>query len=324
MSEDIYDVVIVGAGPSGLAAAIYTTRRSLRTLILSKDLGGQAAMTNSIENYPGFEHVGGLELMQKFQSQATKFGTEFMFEEVEAIRSLDHFGTEADKKESALFILTTSKNREIKAKSVILAFGLTPRNLNVPGEKELIGRGVAYCATCDGPLYKGKTVAVVGGGNSALDAAEFMSKIATKVYLLHRRDVFRGEQVLIDKVQNTKNIEIIYNCESKEVKGQEKVEALVYEQEGQTKEIKVDGVFVEIGHLAKTDWTADLVDLTERREIKISRDCQTKTPGLFAAGDITDISYKQAVISAGEGAKAGLQAYKFLQGENPVAGPDWS
>ncbi|MCB9803064.1 thioredoxin-disulfide reductase [Candidatus Nomurabacteria bacterium] len=313
MSENIYDVVVVGAGPSGLTAAIYTTRRSLKTLVLSKDIGGQAAMTSDIENYPGFEHVDGLELMQKFQAQATKFGTEFAFEEVEKLN-----------KEGETFILTTSKNREIKAKAVILAFGLTPRNLNVPGEKELIGKGVAYCATCDGPLYKGKDVVVVGGGNSALDAAEFMSKIANKVYLLHRRDVFRGEQVLIDKVQNTENIEIIYNAESKIVKGDQKVEALVYQQEDQEKEIKVDGVFVEIGHIAKTDWTADLVDLTERREIKISRDCETKTPGLFAAGDITDISYKQAVISAGEGSKAALQAYKFLQGANAAAGPDWS
>lgn len=313
MAENIYDVIIVGAGPSGLAAAIYTTRRSLKTLLLSKDLGGQAAMTDNIENYPGFEKTGGLELMQKFQAQAMKFGTEFLFEEVEALN-----------KEGEIFSLTTSKGRTVQARVVILAFGLTPKNLNVPGEKQLIGRGVAYCATCDGPLYKGKDVVVVGGGNSALDAAEFMSKIANKVYLLHRRDIFRGEQILINKVTSTANIEIIYNAESKEVKGEQKVEALVYEQEGTLKELKVDGVFVEIGHMAKTDWTAELVDLTERKEIKISRDCETKTPGLFAAGDITDISYKQAVISAGEGAKAGLQAYKFLQGANQISTPDWS
>ncbi|MBP9802053.1 FAD-dependent oxidoreductase [Patescibacteria group bacterium] len=313
MAENIYDVIIVGAGPSGLAAAIYTTRRSLKTLLLSKDLGGQAAMTDNIENYPGFEKTGGLELMQKFQAQAMKFGTEFLFEEVEVLN-----------KEGEIFSLTTSKGRTVQARVVILAFGLTPKNLNVPGEKQLIGRGVAYCATCDGPLYKGKDVVVVGGGNSALDAAEFMSKIANKVYLLHRRDIFRGEQILINKVTTTANIEIIYNAESKEVKGEQKVEALVYEQEGTLKELKVDGVFVEIGHMAKTDWTAELVDLTERKEIKISRDCETKTPGLFAAGDITDISYKQAVISAGEGAKAGLQAYKFLQGANQISTPDWS
>ena len=253
MAENIYDVIIVGAGPSGLAAAIYTTRRSLKTLLLSKDLGGQAAMTDNIENYPGFEKTGGLELMQKFQAQAMKFGTEFLFEEVEVLN-----------KEGEIFSLTTSKGRTVQARVVILAFGLTPKNLNVPGEKQLIGRGVAYCATCDGPLYKGKDVVVVGGGNSALDAAEFMSKIANKVYLLHRRDIFRGEQILINKVTTTANIEIIYNAESKEVKGEQKVEALVYEQDGRVKELKVDGVFVEIGHMAKTDWTAELVDLTER------------------------------------------------------------
>lgn len=313
MSENIYDVVIVGAGPSGLSAAIYTTRRALKTLVISKDLGGQAALTNNIENYPGFNLVTGQDLMQKFFEQATKTGTEFNFTEVE---SLD--------KQNDIFVLKTAKSEEIKAKTVILAFGLTPRNLNIPGEKELSGKGVAYCATCDGPLYKGKDVVVVGGGNSALDAAEFMSKIANKVYLVNRNEQFRGEQVLMDKVKNDPKIEIFYSAVSQKIIGENKVEKLVFTQNEVEKEIAVDGIFVEIGHLAKTDWVANLVELDERKEIKISRDCETKTPGLFAAGDITDISYKQAVISAGEGSKAALQAYKFLQGANNIIVPDWS
>jgi thioredoxin reductase (NADPH) len=313
MSENIYDVVIVGAGPAGLAAAIYSTRRALKTLVISKDLGGQAALTNNIENYPGFNLIAGQDLMQKFFEQASNTGTEFNFTEVESL----------DKKEN-IFILKTAKNEEIKAKSVILAFGLTPRNLNIPGEKEFGGKGVAYCATCDGPLYKGKTVAVIGGGNSALDAAEFLSKIASKVYLLNRKDVFRGEEILLKKVQASTNIELIYNAETKEIIGDTKVNKMVYTQGAVDKEIAVDGIFVEIGHLAKTDWTASLVELNERKEIKISRDCETKTLGLFASGDITDISYKQAVISAGEGSKAALQAYKFLQGSENIVLPDWS
>ncbi len=313
MSENIYDVVIVGAGPSGLSAAIYTTRRSLKTLVISKDLGGQAALTNNIENYPGFNLVTGQDLMQKFFEQATKTGTEFNFTEVE---SLD--------KQNDIFILKTAKSEEIKARTVILAFGLTPRNLNIPGEKELSGKGVAYCATCDGPLYKGKDVVVVGGGNSALDAAEFMSKIANKVYLVNRNEQFRGEQVLMDKVKNDPKIEIFYSAVSQKIVGENKVEKLIFTQNEAEKEIAVDGIFVEIGHLAKTDWVANLVELDERKEIKISRDCETKTPGLFASGDITDISYKQAVISAGEGSKAALQAYKFLQGANNIMVPDWS
>lgn len=313
MAENIYDVVVVGAGPAGLAAAIYTTRRALKTLVISKDLGGQAALTNNIENYPGFKLVAGQDLMQKFFEQASATGTEFDFTEVESLN-----------KEGDLFVLTTAKDNTIQSKAVILAFGLTPRNLNVPGEKEFGGKGVAYCATCDGPLYKGKTVAVIGGGNSALDAAEFLSKIANKVYLLNRKDVFRGEEILLKKVQASDNIELIYNAESKEIVGDTKVNKLIYTQDGADKEILIDGIFVEIGHLAKTDWTAALVELNERKEIKISRDCETKTPGLFAAGDITDISYKQAVISAGEGSKAALQAYKFLQGSENIILPDWS
>ncbi|KKP91836.1 MAG: glucose-inhibited division protein A [Parcubacteria group bacterium GW2011_GWA2_36_10] len=251
--------------------------------------------------------------MQKFYEQAMLTGAEFDFTEVETLS-----------KTGDLFTLKTAKNQSFQAKAIILAFGLTPRNLNVPGEKEFGGKGVAYCATCDGPLYKAKTVAVIGGGNSALDAAEFLSKIAAKVYLLNRKDVFRGEEILLKKVQASANIELIYNAESKEVIGDTKVNKLVYTQANTDKEIAVEGIFVEIGHLAKTDWVANLVELNERKEIKISLDCETKTPGLFAAGDITDISYKQAVISAGEGSKAALQAYKFLQGSENIVLPDWS
>lgn len=313
MSENIYEVIIVGAGPAGLTAAIYTTRRALKTLVISKDLGGQAALTNNIENYPGFNKVTGQDLMQKFYEQATLTGAEFDFTEVESLE-----------KEGDLFILKTAKNQSFQSKAVILAFGLTPRNLNVPGEKEFGGKGVAYCATCDGPLYKGKTVAVIGGGNSALDAAEFLSKIASKVYLLNRKDIFRGEEILLQKVKDSANVELIYNAETKEVVGDIKVNKLVYTQANTDKEIAVEGIFVEIGHLAKTGWVANLVELNERKEIKISVDCVTRTPGLFAAGDITDISYKQAVISAGEGSKAALQAYKFLQGSENIVLPDWS
>ncbi|PIR06574.1 MAG: thioredoxin-disulfide reductase [Candidatus Komeilibacteria bacterium CG11_big_fil_rev_8_21_14_0_20_36_20] len=312
MKNDIYDVVIIGAGPAGLTAAIYTARRALKTLVISKDVGGQMSLTDDIENYPGFETIGGLELGQKFQQQAQKAGAEFIFEEIVKLE-----------KQDKTFFLKTVSNKEIKSKTVILAFGLMPRDLKVPGEKELTGKGVTYCATCDGPLYRDKTVIVVGGGNAALDAAEFLSRIAQKVYLLHRRDQFRGEQVLVDQVKAAKNVEIIYNADTKEIKGQNKVEALAYiTNDGQEGEVKVDGVFIEIGHVAKTDWLKELVELSERQEIKISKDCETNLPGIFAAGDISDITYKQAVISAGEGAKAALQAYRYLQGDKVLI-PDW-
>lgn len=312
MAEKKYDVVIVGAGPAGLTSAIYTSRRALSTLVVSKDIGGQLALTDDIENYPGFENIAGLELAQKSQQQAAKTGTEFLFEEVESLT-----------KNKEGFILKAVSGKEVEGKVVILAFGLTPRSLGVPGEKELTGKGVSYCATCDGPLYKDKVVTVVGGGNSALDAAEYLSKLAKKVYLIHRRDTFRGEQVLVDQVKAAKNVEIIYNSNTQEIKGKDSVESLVYKtNDGEVNEIATDGVFIEIGHVAKTDWLGDMLELSERKEIKISRDCQTNVDGIFAAGDISDITYKQAVISAGEGAKAGLQAYRYLQGDGFLP-PDW-
>ncbi|MBT6691751.1 FAD-dependent oxidoreductase [Candidatus Parcubacteria bacterium] len=314
MEDKVYDVVIIGGGPSGLTAAIYTTRRSLKTLVISKDIGGQLSLTDDVENYPGFESIEGLTLSQKFQQQAAKTGAEFLFEEVVNIEKANGNG----------FLVKTVSGKEIKAKSLILGFGLTPRNLEVPGEKELTGKGVSYCATCDGPLYRGKTTIVVGGGNAALDAAEYLSKVAKQVYLIHRRDEFRGEKVLVDQVKAAENVKIIYNSNTVEIKGTDRVEGLVYKtNDGQEHELQAEGVFVEIGHIAKTAWLEGLIDINERKEIMISADCETSQPGIFAAGDVTQITYKQAVISAGEGAKAGLQAYKYLQGDKPLT-PDWT
>ncbi len=312
MANEKYDIIIVGAGPAGLTAAVYTTRRSMKTLVISKDVGGQMGLTDDIENYPGFESIGGMELGKKMHEQAAKTGTEFLFSEV----------TDLEKKGEEFVVKTIDK--EISARAVILAFGLTPRNLNVPGEAELTGKGVTYCATCDGPLYKDKEVAVIGGGNSALDAAEYMSRLCKKVYLIHRRDQFRGEQVLVDQVKATKNIEIIYNANTTAIKGKDRVEGLTYKTlDDKDGEIAVSGIFIEIGHVAKTDWLQDILEVNDRQEIKITKDCQTNMAGVFAAGDISDITYKQAVISAGEGAKAALQAYRYLQGSEGV-GPDWT
>jgi len=311
----IYDVVIVGAGPAGLTAAIYTSRRAMKTLVISKDIGGQISLTDDVENYPGFESIEGLALAQKFQAQAAKTGVEFLFEEASHI----------EKKGEQEFTVKTVSKKIIKTKTIILAFGLTSRNLDVPGEKELTGKGVTYCATCDGPLYKDKTVVVVGGGNSALDATEYMSKLAKQVYMLIRKDKFRGEQILADKVRAAENVEIIFNASAIEVKGKDRVEALVYKTtDNQMNEIQTDGVFIEIGNIASTKWLENLgLELTDRREINITVDNETNVKGIFAAGDITEITYKQAVISAGEGCKAALQAYRYLQGDKPIT-PDWT
>jgi len=311
-----YDVIIVGAGAAGLTAAIYTSRRALRTLVISKDVGGQAALTTEIENYPAIGLVDGFELMQKFLADARKFGAELRSDEVMSIILDD-----------GNFKVTTCTD-EFIASAVILAFGLTPRDLGIPGEEQFKSKGISYCATCDGPLYKGKDVAVVGGGNSALDAAEYVARICNKVYLVHRRDEFRGDEILIERVKQQANIELVLNAKPVEVKGAEKVSTLVIvdvNDEQKIRELAVTGVFVEIGHVAKTEWLGSLVEYDAKKGIVVNRNNETKTPGLFAAGDVTDIEYKQIIISGGEGAKAALQAYKYLQTTKGVKGTniDW-
>jgi len=312
-----YDVVIVGAGAAGLTAAIYTARRALKTLIISKDVGGQAALTTEIENYPGMGLVDGFDLMNKFLEDAKKFGAELKSGEVERI----------EKKGEGEFLVYSTVG-DFGAAAVILAFGLTPRDLDVPGEEKFKGKGVSSCATCDGPLYKDKVVAVVGGGNSALDAAEYLSRITKKVYLIHRREQFRGDEVLVERINSKDNIELVLNSQVKEIKGDQRVKSIIVvdvNNKNNVQEIEVDGIFVEIGHVAKTKWLGDLVEYDERGQIKVNKNCETKTAGLFAAGDVTDIEYKQIIISGGEGAKAALQAYKYLQQTKGIkgAGIDW-
>lgn len=312
----VYDVVIVGGGPAGLTAALYCARRTLKTLILAKDLGGQMAATTEIENYPGFDAITGVELAMKMKAQTEKFGAEMKMASVEKITQ----------KEDQNFIIEYGEEKA-EAQSVILAFGLTPRNLEVPGEKEFANKGVTYCANCDAPLYKGKHVAVVGGGNSALDAADYLSRIAAKTYLIHRRDEFRGEQVIIDEVMKNKDIEIIYDTEVKEIKGDKFVTGITIEniKAKETKELELDGVFIEIGRQAKTDWLEGVVELNEKKEVVVDYNGNTKHDGIFAAGDITSVNQKQIAVATGEGVKAALACYTYLlkkKGQS-IPGVDW-
>jgi thioredoxin-disulfide reductase len=300
--DQSYDVVIIGGASAGLTAAIYASRRAMKTLVLTKDIGGQLSTTPDVENYPGFEMIEGWTLSDKFKKQAEKFGAEIKFAEVTAVKADgDNFIVEAH-------------DNHYKTQSVILAFGKTPRNLDVPGEKEFQGKGVSYCATCDIPLYKGKTVVVVGGGNSAIDAAIYGSNVAEKIYLVHRRDQFRGEQILVDRMQQKENIEIIYNAVSKEVKGTDRVTSLVIADvnTNEERELTVDGVFVEIGYIVKAEFIKGLVEMNEKNEVITDAHMMTNVPGIFAAGDLTTSTYKQAVISAGEGCTAALGVYEYL------------
>lgn len=305
----MYDTIIIGAGPAGLTAALYASRRMLKTLLLSRDLGGQAAKTFDIENYPGFDQISGIELAKRIKEQAEKFGTEFHYEETTAIIPQDK-----------AFVVKTL-NKEYKAKTVILAFGKQPRELGVPGEQEFKGRGVSYCATCDAPFYGGKTVVVVGGGNSALDGAILSSKIAKKIYLVHRSS-FTGEQVMIDKVKKIDNIEIIMPDTIKEIRGDGKVQSVLLES---GKVLEADGVLIEVGYSVDRTLVNDLLKLNERNQIVTTITQETSVPGIFAAGDLTTTPYKQIVVAAGEGAKAALSAYDYIQrieGKKGIIG-DW-
>lgn len=314
--DELYDVIIIGGASAGLTAAIYTSRRAMKTLVLTKDIGGQLSTTPDVENYPGFDMIEGWTLSDKFKKQAEKFGAEVKFAEVTAVKP----------QEDDTFIVE-SYDKKFVGRAVILAFGKTPRNLDVPGEKELQGKGVSYCATCDIPLYRGKTVAVVGGGNSALDAAIYGSDIADKIYLIHRRDQFRGEQVLIDRMMAKPNVEIVYNAVTKEIKGDDRVRSLVVTdvKTGEERELTVDGVFAEIGYIVKAEFIKGLVEMNERNEVVTDKHMMTSVPGVFAAGDLTTSLYKQAVVSAGEGCTAALACYEYLmkkEGKTPVK-IDW-
>lgn len=296
----IYDVIIVGGGPAGMTAAIYTSRRMLKTLVITREVGGQVVKTPDIENYPGFGKIAGPELAKKFVDQAKKFGAEIIFDEIHHLEE-----------KSGEFIVSGAKEK-YRSKSLILAFGKVPRKLKVKGEDEFKGKGVSYCATCDAPFFKNKVVVVNGGGNSAFDAALLLAKIAKKVFLIHRREEFRAEDVLIEKVKKMDNIEIITGATIAEIKGEQVVKSLVYHKDEKENEIEVSGVFIEIGYIVEGGIIKDFVDMDEKNQIKTNKDHSTSREGVFAAGDLTNSYYKQITISAGEGAIAGLSAAKYI------------
>jgi len=309
----MYDVIIIGAGPAGLSAGIYTSRRSMKTLIISKGFSEQVVSAPKVYNYPGHVEIKGFELIQKMEEQARNSGAEIILEEVEEIG-----------KKGKNFIVKSFQN-EYECKTIILAFGKTPRNLDVLGEKELTGKGVFYCVTCDGPLFKDKIVAVIGGGNSALAATSYMSEIAKKVYLIHRRDEFRGFESVVEEIKKCKNVEFILNTVVVEFKGDKFLKSLTLENVNnkEKKELQVDGCFIEIGSEVKTDFIRGLVKRDKNNYIIINNKCETSHPGIFAAGDVTNTPFKQIVVAAGEGAKAGLNAYNYLHGIESTIIVDW-
>ena len=301
--KTVYDTAIVGGGPAGLAAAMYAARKNLSTIVVATDIGGQLGTTCDVATYPGFELITGPDLVQKFFAQAAQYGIEQLIGEQVVNLRLD----------DRTRILALESLREIRARTLIIASGVQKRHLQITGEKELAGRGVVYCSTCDGPLFKGLRVAVVGGGNSALEAALEMDGVAGSVYLVARNGL-AGDLVLEGKVRSSAGIQLLPNHEPVEIHGAERVDGLTVRdrETDATQRLPVDGVFVEIGLFPNTAFALDLVDTNERGEIIVDSHCRTGIRGVFAAGDCTDVHDKQIVISVGEGAKAALGAFEYL------------
>jgi thioredoxin-disulfide reductase len=299
----IYDVIVVGGGAAGLTAAMFASRRGHKTLVLSQDIGGQAATTPDIENYPGIEFIDGMELMQKFKAQGEKYGAAFQFDTVTSIMP----------QEDGTFFVHTP-NSKVQTQTVILAFGLSHRHLNIPGEEKFTGKGVMYCSICEPHIYKDKKVLVIGGGNSAVQAAITLSHLAKDVTLISVSEHLSAEAVIVKRMTDRPNIHVVANAETKEIPGDDFVKGakIFHKDTQQTEELPADVVFVEIGYMAKADWVKDILETDARGQIKIGSNCETSRPGIFAAGDVTTITFKQVVISAGEGAKSALEADQYL------------
>tara|TARA_Y100000310_G_scaffold282789_2_gene304297 strand:- start:10320 stop:11243 length:924 start_codon:yes stop_codon:yes gene_type:complete len=302
--SNVYDLIIIGAGPAGMTAAIYAARRKIKFCILSLDVGGQIGWSSEVDNYPGLPDLTGIQLVERFKKHMTDYKIKVNREEIIKVN-----------KAGKLISVKTKKNI-YQSKAVLITVGKKPRKLGVPGEEEFLGKGVNYCATCDAPLFRDKTVIVVGGGNSGLEAALFLSKYAKKVYIMEKLPKLNGEKYLKDKLGADKKISIITGAGVKEIKGDKLVNELIYEQEGNQKSLKVDGVFVEIGLITELDFVD--VKKNKWKEIMLFRGTKsnnenlTSVPGIFAAGDCTDVPTKQIIVAAGEGAKAALASFDYI------------
>ena len=297
----MYDLIVVGAGPAGITAAIYAARKRMDLLVITKDLGGQAALSGDVENYTGYQYITGFELTEKFLEHMKKFNIELR--EAEEVRKVERI-------KNGFRVITDMAGYE--AKSIILASGARPRTLNIPGESEYKNRGVTYCATCDAPLFLGKDVAVIGGGNSALDAALQLTKIANKIYLITKYSSHRGETVMLEKVEASEKVTILYNTDTLEILGDKTVSSIRVRRNGEQKTIDVQGVFIEVGYTPNSEFVQGFVNLNECGEIVIDSHNRANIPGFFAAGDVTNVAEKQIIIAAGEGSKASLSAFEYL------------
>ncbi|MBI4120401.1 MAG: FAD-dependent oxidoreductase [Parcubacteria group bacterium] len=299
-------MVIVGASAAGLSASVYAARRRLNFKIITGDIGGEVATSGEIENWPGVIHTTGIELADQFKAHALT--NKVVIEEGKWVKQLAREGN--------FFVVSGNSadgsSFQDKAKVVLISTGVHPRELNVPGEKEFRNKGLSYCTVCDGPLFAGQIVATIGGGNSVLESAIMLAGIASKVYVVNKNPKFKGEQVLIDKVSGLANVEIIYEAMTQSILGDKFVKALEYrDKSGQVRKLEVGGVFVHIGQTPNSSFVEG-VELNEFKEIKVDLVGRTNMPGLFAAGDVTNMPHKQIVIAAGQGVAAVLTAVEYL------------
>lgn len=305
----LYDVIIIGGGPAGLTAAIYTIRKKLTTLVIGGSLGGQTALTGEIQNYLGFSIITGPELITKFRDHVKSYKDIELLEGVRA-KKITQLGDHGEKNHTFEVLLDSGK--KVVGRTLILCTGEKPRELHVPGEREFSGKGVSYCATCDGPLFHGKDVVVVGGGNSGVEAALEIAPIAKKLYVIQDKENLSADAVMVENLQKKKNVELVLKASVSQIRGTSLVSEIEIVQHNEKRSIPCQGVFVEIGWIPATDFIKGLVTLNEIGEIKIDKDARTSVPGIFACGDVTDVHDKQIIIAAGEGAKAAISAFKYL------------
>ena len=307
-NENVHEVIIIGSGPAGLTAAIYTGRANLKPLVIGgEQWGGQLMNTTDIENFPGFpEGIPGPKLMQDMITQAKRFDAEIRFENATSVE------TDGDIK------IVKTANSEYKAKSVIVATGATPRRLNIPGEDKFYGRGVSTCATCDGAFYRDKIVAIVGGGDSAMEEATFLTRFAKKVYIIHRRDEFRASPIMAERALSNEKIEVLWNTVPTEVVGEDNVEGVMIQSTLESEDhnprlLEIDGFFLAIGHIPVTSFLEGKLELDDNNYIISNDGIHTSKDGIFVAGDVEDQVYRQAITAAGNGCRAALEVQRWLE-----------
>jgi len=304
-NDEEYQLIIVGGGPAGIVAGIYAARKMLKALLVSRDIGGQVLLSSEIENWLGYASIRGMDLVSEFEKHLRQYDIEVCVgESVEKIE-----------KEDGNFRVVTASGKSPLAEAVIVATGARPRTLNVPGEREFAGKGVSYCATCDGPLFRGRRVAVVGGGNSGLTAVNDFLQIAERVYLIELLETLQADPVLIERISDSEQLEILVHHEVEAISGsKDSVEGLAIKNlaSGQTRTLRLDGVFVEIGTIPNSDLVKGLLEINRHGEIVTDSHGRTNVPGIFAAGDVIAVPHRQIVIAAGQGANAALCAYDYL------------